>query len=246
MISIAVNGAAGRMGSRILELAAAEPNTFKIAGAFEQEAGGKSLAIGGKIIPLEKLTAGSLKASGVLIDFSGPAGTLSALMEAEKAGWGIVVGTTGLDANVQKALERAAVKIPVVVSANMSVGVNVVVELLKLAANKLSGDFKVKMTEAHHIHKKDAPSGTALMLAKEIASTKRWDIADILKSIKVIREGEIVGDHTVLFDGPAESIEITHHAKSRDTFARGALTAARFAATLEPGRIYSMTDVLKG
>lgn len=232
MTIIAVNGALGRMGTRILELASKKPNEFTVAGAFDAQA--------------ETLTPTSLKGKGVLIDFSGPAGTLNALIQAEKAGWGMVIGTTGFDENTQKAIERASAKIPVVLSANMSVGVNVVLELLKIAATKLPDDFKIEMTEAHHIHKKDAPSGTALMLAREIAVAKKQDLAQLSKSIKSIREGEIVGDHTVLFDGPAESIEITHRAKSRDTFARGALTAARFAAAAKPGRIYSMMDVLKG
>lgn len=232
MTTIAVNGALGRMGTRILALAAEQPKEFTVAGAFDAQS--------------QKLSSTSLKGKGVIIDFSGPEGTLAALVEAEKAGWGIVVGTTGLDQNIQKALERAAAKIPVVVSANMSVGVNVVLELLKIAATKLPQDFKIEMAEAHHIHKKDAPSGTALMLAREIAATKRAELETLAKAIKVTREGEIVGDHSVLFDGPAESVTITHHAKSRDTFARGALTAARFAATAKPGRIYTMADVLKG
>jgi 4-hydroxy-tetrahydrodipicolinate reductase len=141
----------------------------------------------------------------------------------------------------------------------MSIGVNVVLGLLESAAKRLPEEFNIRMTEAHHIHKKDAPSGTALMLAKQIADAKNWYIQDLVKSwregkynqagdkigMKVVREGEIVGDHTVLFDGPAETIEITHRAKSRDTFARGALAAAVFAAKAKPGKLYTMADVLQ-
>ena len=242
MTRIAVNGASGRMGERILALAA-ESKDFEIVGRFDVNQG-----------------PANLTGKGALIDFSSPAGSHEALQAALKAKWGLVVGTTGLDAKAANALENAAQEIPIVFSSNMSVGINLVAQLAEAASRKLSKDFDIEITEAHHRHKKDAPSGTALLLARVIAAAKGWDLKKALRyrtegkvesdrgheeiGMQVIRAGEIVGDHTILFAGPSETIEITHRAQSRDTFARGALLAARFAANAKPGRLYSMTDVL--
>ncbi len=259
-VRIAVNGAYGRMGTRILSIAAASKE-FQVAGAFEHAKSGqigKDLALGeGRTVKIEKL---SLKGKGVLIDFSSPAGTPAALEAAKKAGWGLVVGTTGLDAPTHEALRAASKKIPVVLSSNMSVGVNLLLTLVAQAAKSLGKDYDIEITEAHHRHKKDAPSGTALMLAASVASAKGWDLNRVLRyrsagkseaergheeiGMQVIRSGEIVGDHTVLFAGPSEVIEITHRAQSRDAFARGALTAAAFLSNKTKG-FYSMQDVLK-
>ncbi len=195
----------------------------------------------------------------MLIDFSGPTGTPAALAHAAKAGWGVVVGTTGLDASTQKTIRDFSKKIPVVFSANMSVGVNLIAKLVGLAAASLGKDFDIEITEAHHRHKKDAPSGTALLLAEAITRAKGWNLEKTLKmrkpgksetersseeiGMQVIRAGEIVGDHTVLFAGLAETIEITHRAQSRDTFARGALLAAAFLSKKKTG-LFNMADVL--
>ena len=231
MTKIAVNGASGRMGGRILSLADASKE-FEVAGKFD--ASGP-----------EKISADALrkKGKGALIDFSSPSGTREALASAREAGWALVVGTTGLDKALLDELERASKDIPVIVSSNMSIGVNVMLALLELASKKLPKNFSVGMTEAHHTHKKDAPSGTALTLAKQIAASRPMDFEALSKSIKVIREGEIIGDHSVEFSGPEETLEIRHHAKSRDIFAEGALLAARFAASAKPG-YYSMSEVL--
>lgn len=223
MVKIAVNGALGRMGSRILALASESPREFTVAGAFDPKNN-------------STLTAERLKGCEVLIDFSGPEGTQAALNEAVKAGAALVIGTTGLDAEAQKKIKTASTRIPIVLSSNMSVGVNLVSQLVHMAASKLGADFKIKITETHHVHKKDAPSGTALMLRDAIGAEKEVEI-------KSIREGEIVGDHTVLFAGPAETIEITHRAHSRDAFARGALVAALFLSKKQNG-LYTMADVL--
>ncbi len=248
MIKIAVNGAAGRMGNRILALAEIEKE-FEIAGAFDENKN------------FSKLSAAALqkKGSGTLIDFSSPAGAKAALEMALEAQWNLVVGTTGLDEKTTVLLREASKKIAVVVSSNMSVGVNVLLELAALLAHKLPKDFDIEITEAHHRHKKDAPSGTALMLAKAIAESKKWDLKKALKyraegksdqersgeeiGMQVIRAGEIIGNHTVLFSGPAETIEITHRAQSRDTFARGALLAAQFVSKKANG-FYTMKEVL--
>ncbi len=231
MVKIAVNGAAGRMGSRILALAEASKE-FEIAGKFD--------------VNTEKLSAVALKkkGKGALIDFSSPAGAREAVICAVEAKWALVVGTTGLDEMAQNAINAASEKIPVVVSSNMSVGVNVMLTLLEIASKKLPRDFSVEMTEAHHVHKKDSPSGTASTLAMRIAESRALDLTELLKSIKVIREGEIVGDHSVTFVGPEETIEIRHHAKSRDIFAQGALIAAQFVSKKTRG-LFTMQDVLK-
>ena len=221
------------MGARILALASASKD-LEVVGKFDASGA-------------EKLSAGALqsKGKGALIDFSSPEGTRQALSSAKQAGWALVVGTTGLDEAVLRELDSASKEIPIVVSSNMSIGVNIMLALLDLASKKLPKDFSVEMTEAHHVHKKDAPSGTALMLAKQVASSRPLDFTALSKSIKVIREGEIVGDHSVVFTGAEEVVEIRHHAKSRDIFAQGALVAARFAVSAKPGK-YSMVDVLKG
>jgi 4-hydroxy-tetrahydrodipicolinate reductase len=187
-----------------------------------------------------------LSGKGVLVDFSTPEGTKTALRGAVKAGWGLVVGTTGLDDQTMEKIKTAATKVPIVRSSNMSVGVNLLLDLVATAAKKLPDDFKIKIFEAHHVHKKDAPSGTALMVKGAVAAARGWDKkrADQEIGMDVKREGEIIGDHTVFFTGPAETIEIAHHALSRDTFARGALAAAFFLSTKGKG-LYSMADVLK-
>ena len=223
MIRIAVNGAMGRMGSRIIELAK-KSNDLKVSGAFDQK---------------PALSAEALKDADVLIDFSSPEGVKLSLECALKARKALVVGTTGLDAATEEAIRSAAKSIPVVRSSNMSIGVTVVLRLLEVAAGKLGKDFGVEMSETHHVHKKDAPSGTAKMMADVIAKQRGQQ-----PPIKSIREGEVVGDHTVLFKNAAESIEITHRAQSRDVFVLGALAAARFLASAKPGKLYSMTDVL--
>lgn len=230
MITIAVNGAAGRMGSRILALAAQDPKRYKIGGSFDHAKSG-----------LSRLSPEGLKNVDVLIDFSSPKGTAQSLRACVSSKTKLVIGTTGLDPQAQEDVKKASQAIPIVSSANMSVGIGLVTEVLELLASRLGGEFKISMTEAHHIHKKDAPSGTALLLKSAMAA------AGQAIEIKSLREGEIVGDHAVLFSGPAETIEITHRARSRDVFALGALKAAAFLAKNgAPGKLYTMQDVLRG
>jgi 4-hydroxy-tetrahydrodipicolinate reductase len=241
-VRIAVNGSLGRMGERILALAETS-SEFEVVAAFDQ-----------------KKISGSLSGKGVLIDFSGPAGTLAAIDRAVAVKWGLVIGTTGLEPAAERAIEAASKTIPVVRSGNMSVGVNLMLELVAAASAKLGKDFDIEITEAHHRHKKDAPSGTALMLARAVADAKKWVLSKALRyrkdgksehersheeiGMQVIRAGEIVGEHTVLFAGPAETIEITHRASSRDTFARGSLEAAKFLSKKQKG-LFTMKDVLQ-
>ncbi len=233
---IAVNGSSGRMGKLICDIAARESGQFEVAGCFD--ATGQKLSFDA----LKKIGQG-----GVLIDFSSPAGTLEAVSIASAAGWGLVVGTTGLEAKEYDALKKASSKIPVLVSSNMSMGVNLVIEVLEMLSKKAPEGFNIDITEAHHVHKKDAPSGTAIMLLNAIGGPRGWDEKKMVSEkarIHSIREGEIIGDHSVLFAAPEETIEIKHHARSRDIFAVGALYAATRLFEMNPG-YYTMRDVLK-
>ncbi len=150
----------------------------------------------------------------------------------------MVIGTTGLTDAQTKEIEVAANKLPIVFSTNMSIGVNLLFKLVKETAAKLSKDYSVRIIEAHHIHKKDAPSGTAKHLAAIVGNTG-FKVADI----KSIREGEIIGDHEVVFDSGVDTIRLSHSAKTRDIFAKGALAAAKWLVKKKPG-LYSMQDVL--
>ncbi len=243
MIKVAVNGALGRMGSRILALAN-ESKEFKVYAEFDLSG--------------TKISDKSLTGADVLIDFSGPEGTRTSLECAVKAGVNLVIGTTGLDAALESKIKAASEKIAIVYSPNMSMGANLLFELGALAAKKLPKGYDIEITEAHHRLKKDAPSGTAKRLAEVIAEAKGWDLKKVAKygregltgerptdqlGIHVIRAGEIVGDHTVILSGPGETIEITHRAHSRDAFAKGSLVAATFLAKKSKG-LFSMKDVL--
>ncbi len=174
------------------------------------------------------------------------------------AGVPLVVGTTGLEAKHEEALERAAHDIPIVYARNMSVGVNVFMEFVARAAQTLGDDYDVEIIEAHHRQKVDAPSGTALALGESIAEIRDRSLEDLAVRTRdghtgprvpgtigfsVIRGGNIVGDHTVMFVAPEERLEFTHRAIDRRTFARGALRAAQWLAGRAPG-LYSMSDVL--
>lgn len=266
MVRFAMNGALGKMGARILHLAA-RSKEYRIAAAFDRAdapgAGqdiGALLGLGGPVgVPLATLSKEALRTADVLIDFSSPAGVDDALKVCVDARKPIVIGTTGVEGAALKRIKAAARTIAVVFSPNMSVGANFLFELAALAAAKLGGGYDIEVVEAHHRHKKDAPSGTARRLAESIAEAKGWNLERVAKygrqgltgerpheeiGIHVIRAGEIVGDHTAIFSGPGETIEITHRAHTRDAFARGALVAAVFAARRKKG-LFTMRDVLK-
>lgn len=266
MIRIAVNGALGRMGSRILHLAY-QSQDFKITAAFEHaESGllGKDL---GNIlglntllkVKLTEISPAHLKGCDVLIDFSSPEGAEKCLEAALKAKTAIVIGTTGLDAKKEEKIKIVSKTIPILFSPNMSIGANFLFELSKLAALRLKEGYDIEIVEQHHRLKKDAPSGTAKKIAEVIAKEKGWELKKAARygrvgqtgerprneiGIHVIRAGDIVGEHTVLFSGPGETIEITHRAQSRDAFARGALVAALFLSKKRNG-LFQMADVLK-
>lgn len=197
-------------------------------------------------------------ASDVVIDFTVPATTQThAALAAEHAS-ALVIGTTGLSAEDQTAVEAAAKKVAVVQAANMSVGVNVLLGLAEQTAGLLGDDYDIEIVEMHHRHKIDAPSGTALALGKAVADGRKVDLEK--NSVRVrdghtgaretgtigfatLRGGDVAGDHTVVFAGDGERIELTHKASSRSVFAKGAVRAARWTNGQAPG-LYSMRDVL--
>jgi 4-hydroxy-tetrahydrodipicolinate reductase len=182
----------------------------------------------------------------VLIEFTGPEATMEHLRVTSSLKKAMVIGTTGLSETDRQLIVKASETIPIVFSPNMSVGVNVLFELVQLAAERLTGryDFHEEIIEKHHQHKKDAPSGTAKHLQELIGTVRSNHHLSPDVPCRSIREGEVVGDHTVIFSSPFERVELTHHAESRDVFAVGALKAAQFIAGKKPG-LYSMADVLR-
>lgn len=236
MIKIAISGCSGKMGSRILSLASEDKDLEAVVG-IEQ----KSHPQVGTEIGALKVSDNpdDIRGADVLIEFTTPQATVEHLEFALKHRKAMVIGTTGLTEEQVSRIKEATKNIPIVFSPNMSIGVNLLFKLVKEVAEKLSKDYKVNIVEAHHIHKKDAPSGTAKKLAQIIKDASGREVADI----KSIREGEIIGDHKVTFEGPLDVIELSHSAKTRDIFAKGALEAAKFVVN-KPPRLYDMQDVL--
>lgn len=222
MIKIAVSGSKGKMGSRILDLAKEDPE-LNIAGEFDVD-GDAEKAIG----PCD-----------CLIEFTSPKATIEHLAICEKHIKAIVIGTTGLSDEERAKIKEVSAKIPVVFSPNMSVGVNVLFRLVEESAKVLGSEYEISILEAHHAEKKDVPSGTAKEMARIVKSVK----ADADVAISSVREGEIVGEHTITFESDVDLIEITHSAKTRDIFAQGALKAAKFVAGKKRG-LFTMKDVL--
>ncbi|MFH1691465.1 MAG: 4-hydroxy-tetrahydrodipicolinate reductase [Candidatus Omnitrophota bacterium] len=236
MIKLGVSGAMGKMGKRILSLALLD-RVFKVSLALEKT---------GCFLPNKKIAglkvqgcAEAIKSVDVLIDFSCIEATLEHLAYAVKFKKAIVIGTTGFSEAQKKKIVLAAKKIPVIFSPNMSIGVNLLFSLVQQAANVLSKEYKASIVEAHHVHKKDAPSGTAKYLAQIIKEECKHK-----PGVKSIREGEIIGDHDVIFDSPWDTIKLSHSAKTRDIFAKGALEAAKFIVTRKKG-LYGMDRVIR-
>jgi 4-hydroxy-tetrahydrodipicolinate reductase len=256
MVKVIVTGAGGRMGRAVIGLLAHSPDC-RLAGACEvpghpdigRDMGGVTVAD-----RLENV----IGCGEVVIDFTTPAVTLANVDLAVKNRKNIVIGTTGIDAAGQERIRTAGRTIGVVMSGNMSVGVNLLAELVGQAARVLGDEYDVEVIEAHHHFKKDAPSGTALMLARAAAAALGRDLAQVARhgregqvgerpareiGLHAVRGGDIVGDHTVLFAGTGERIELVHRAGSRDLFAQGALRAAAFLAGKKNG-FFDMRDVL--
>lgn len=248
-IKLVISGCSGRMGRSIASLAL-QDSVFAIGGALEaagHQAVGRDLgAVLGQAGELGVRVSDDAKAAigqgDVLIEFTLPEPTIAHLRLAQQLRKPVVIGTTGLSDAEQGAVREAAKAIPIVFSPNMSVGVTVLFELAQLAAQRLGPGYDVEIVESHHRQKKDAPSGTAKRLAQVLADARRQEAGSI--PVHAVRAGDIVGDHTVVFAGPSERLELTHRAQSRDVFARGALRAAQFVVGQKPG-LYDMSHVLK-
>lgn len=262
-MKIAVAGASGRMGRMLIEAIVQDPETI-LTGALDvttsPSVGTDAAAFLGQPagVLIESDLSKGLAQSQFLIDFTRPEGTLQHLAYCAEHGIKMIIGTTGFDDAGKAAIQAAAKKTAIVFAPNMSVGVNVTMKLLELAAKSFSHGYDIEIIEAHHRHKVDAPSGTALKMGEVIADalgrdlkkdgvfaregvTGERDPSSI--GFATIRGGDIVGDHTVLFAGIGERIEITHKSSSRVTYAHGSLRAARFLQNKTSG-LFDMQDVL--
>jgi len=262
-LKIAVAGASGRMGQMLVSAIGAAPDLV-LAGALDREgspsigmdAGAFSGQAAGVLIQSD--LALGLADAEYLIDFTRPEGTLKHLAYCAEHGIKMVIGTTGFDEAGKEAIRAAAAKTAIVFAPNMSVGVNVTLKLLELAAKNLSEGYDIEIIEAHHRHKVDAPSGTALKMGEVIADALGRDLKQCAVygregvtgardpstiGFATVRGGDIIGDHTVLFAGTGERIEISHKSSSRASYAEGSLRAARFLADKSSG-LYNMQDVL--
>lgn len=249
MTRIGILGANGRMGRRLIGLIA-DSDHLVLSGAGLRpghallgEDAGEALGVGRTLgVSLQDNPASVAQSSDVLIDFTLPAALSINLAAARESGKPMVIGTTGLSAEDLAALDATAEVLPIVFAANFSSGVTLMLRLTALAASALSEDYDLSVSEVHHRHKKDAPSGTALRLGEVAARARGLDELDPA-AYQSIRGGDIVGEHTVMLAADGERLEFTHRASSRDTFARGALRAAQWVGQQSPGR-YDMEDVL--
>jgi len=262
-VRIALAGVSGRMGRALLESVAADAD-YSLSGALDrpgsplvgQDAGAAWGAASG--VKVTDQLAAALQGAQALIDFTRPEATFGYLDACAAAGVPLVIGTTGFDDAGKTRIAAAAQRIPVVFAPNMSVGVNLLMKLAEITAQVLQDGYDIEIIEAHHRHKVDAPSGTALGLGQAVARALDRDLArcavygregvtgerdpDTI-GFATVRGGDIVGDHTLLFAGIGERVELTHKASSRATFALGALRAAKWLQGREPG-LYDMRDVL--
>jgi len=264
MIRVAVVGAAGRMGKTLVEAVSATDGMI-LAAATEQPDStlvgvdaGQLAGVGNLGVLISHSLTKVIDAFDVLIDFTGPAGTMVHLDVCRQHRRAMVIGTTGLSEDQKAKIRAAADDIPIVFAPNMSVGVNLCFRLLELAAKVMGEEADIEIIEAHHRHKVDAPSGTALRMGEVVAGALGRDLADVAvygreghtgprdaRSIgfETIRAGDVVGEHTVWFATEGERVEITHKASSRMTFARGAVRAAAWLVNQGPG-LFDMQDVL--
>jgi 4-hydroxy-tetrahydrodipicolinate reductase len=236
MIKLAIAGFCGKMGQRIFTLAKSD-KSLKVVIGLEK----KGHCEIGEVIDGVRLTDNleEIKNCDCFIDFTVAQATLEILPYIVKYKKGAVIGTTGLDGKGLAKIKAAAKKIAIVFSPNMSIGVNLLFKLAGISAKVLKG-YKVYLEEAHHVHKKDSPSGTAKKIT-QIINQEGFDLKT--EDIKSIREGEIIGDHKIIFESEMDSIELFHHAKTRDIFANGVLLAAKWIMSKKTG-LYSMEDVL--
>ena len=241
MTKIAITGSNGRMGQALIEAVKLNPNVSE-----------------GSIINRGDDIKRVLKDFDVLIDFTRPEATLDALSTCQSAGKAMVIGTTGFSDDALKVIDQASSDIPIVFAPNMSVGVNLTLKLLETTAKVIGTDSNIEIVEAHHRHKVDAPSGTALKMGEVIANALGRDLSECAVygregkegprdrqtiGFSSIRGGDVVGEHTVTFFMEGERVEITHKASSRMTYANGAVKASQWL-TNQPNGLYSMQDVL--
>ncbi|MHC8390152.1 4-hydroxy-tetrahydrodipicolinate reductase [Pseudomonas sp. MDT2-39-1] len=264
MRRIAVMGAAGRMGKTLIEAVQQQPGAGLTAAIDRPDSSlvgadaGELAALGRIGVPLSGGLDRVVDEFDVLIDFTHPTVTLKNLAFCRKHHKAMIIGTTGFSVEEKQLLAEAGKDIPIVFAANFSVGVNLCLKLLDTAARVLGDDVDIEITEAHHRHKVDAPSGTAVRMGEVIADALGRDLKKVAVygregqtgararetiGFATVRAGDIVGDHTVLFAADGERVEITHKASSRMTFAKGAVRAALWLDGREPG-LYDMQDVL--
>ncbi len=264
MLYAAVTGAGGRMGTAIIK-AIKESDSITLAGALEREDSpllgkdaGEAAACGTLGVEVTSDRDAAFKDAAVIIDFTNPEASLKTLEAASSAGKAVVLGTTGFSHTQRDKVHEIGEKIRLVMAPNMSVGVNLLWKIVADIAPVLGADYDIEIIESHHRHKKDAPSGTALHIAEVAAAGLKRDLDKVAVyerkgiigersreeiGIQSIRAGDIVGDHTILFAGPGERLEVTHKASSRETFAHGALVAALWVSS-RPAGLYDMQDVL--
>jgi len=255
-MKIAIAGAGGKMGRTLIEAVVAD-RSLTLAAAFDVAASSAvGATLGGVVVGSDVRQA--LGAADLLIDFTRPEGTLAHLEACASAGKPIVIGTTGFTAAHTARIAEAARRIPIAMSPNFAVGVNVVFRLAEIAARALGDDYDVEIVEAHHRQKVDAPSGTALALGRCVAATLGRDLDRVAAhgrrgdvgarppreiGFHAVRGGDIVGEHTVIFAGTGERVEVAVKSQSRMTYAAGALRAAKFLQG-KPNGLFDMRDVL--
>ena len=264
MLNVAVLGASGRMGRTLVPLIASAPDlrlTGALAAAGDAAIGHDAGVLAGTTPLAVSITDDperALEGASVAIDFTLPAPSLEHARRCRARSLPLVIGTTGHDETARSELARTAASIPIVLAPNMSLGVNLLFKLAELAARALDAGYDAEIYEAHHRHKVDAPSGTALGLGQAVARGRGTTLQQSALpprhgatgprpaggiGFAVVRGGDIVGDHRVIFAGPGERVELAHYAEDRSGFARGALVAARWVTGRPPG-LYSMLDVL--
>ena len=264
MQGVIVCGAAGRMGTTLVRLIH-ESDGMRVVGAVESpnhplinKDAGEVAGVGKIGVPITAGLESLLKGQVVVVEFTAPDATLEHAKIAAQKGVPMVIGTTGLNQKQLAEIKRLSRRTRILMSANMSLGINLLISLMGKVAGTLGEDYDVEIVEAHHRYKKDAPSGTALALARPIAEALQRDLDKVgvcgrkgivgertRKEIGLlsVRGGDIAGDHTVIFGGLGERLEFIHRAHSRETFARGALRAAQWLVKQKKG-LYSMRDVL--
>lgn len=263
MLNVVIAGSAGRMGHALLEGVFGDPELRLHAALDRAESPSVGRDAGELVgapcgVKVSSDLAAALQGADVLVDFTRPQASMEYLAACRKAGTKLVIGTTGFSAEEKQAISDAAKDIAIVFAPNMSVGVTLLINLVQAAAKVLAQGYDIEIMEAHHRHKVDAPSGTALRLGEAAAAALGRDLASCAVygregvtgerdpstiGFATVRGGDVVGDHTVLFAGIGERVELTHKASSRATFALGALRAAKFLADKKSG-LYDMQDVL--